>query len=126
MDNRGKEPYKWPPGLYKWTRDDSREDEFIVVVPGATPRHYCPDNGMSKIDSELYTPAYWTPFAVQGQKGAGMLDQMKGYVSEYRDWFFTIVVIAVVDHFLLGGALKEKLTSALGKKLDDTANPVKP
>lgn len=50
-----------------------------------------------------------------------MLSEFKQYVGQYRDYFFTVILIAVVDHFFLGGALKEKLASALGKKLDATS-----
>lgn len=52
------------------------------------------------------------------KKGFSMLDEVRGYVREYKDWIFTIVIIAIVDHFFLDGALKEKLATALGKKLD--------
>ena len=47
-----------------------------------------------------------------------MVDEFKSYVREYKDWIFTIAIIAVIDHFFLDGALKEKLSTALGKKLD--------
>lgn len=48
------------------------------------------------------------------------MEEFRSYVREYKDWIFTIAIIAVVDHFFLDGALKEKLSSALGKKLDAT------
>jgi len=51
-------------------------------------------------------------------KGRSMVDEFKSYVREYKDWIFTIAIIAVIDHFFLDGALKEKLSTALGKKLD--------
>lgn len=54
----------------------------------------------------------------QATKGRSMVDEFKGYIHEYKDWIFTIAIIAVVDHFFLDGALKEKLAAALGKKLD--------
>ena len=59
-----------------------------------------------------------TTAATAPQKGASMMDEFKSYVREYKDWIFTIAIIAVIDHFFLDGALKEKLSAALGKKLD--------
>jgi hypothetical protein len=47
-----------------------------------------------------------------------MVDEFKSYVREYKDWIFTIAIVAVIDHFFLDGALKEKLSTALGRKLD--------
>jgi hypothetical protein len=52
------------------------------------------------------------------KKGLSMVDEFKSYVREYKDWIFTIAIIAVIDHFFLDGALKEKLSAALGKKLE--------
>ena len=48
-----------------------------------------------------------------------MGDEFKSYIREYKDWIFTIAIVAIIDHFFLDGALKEKLTASLGKKLDD-------
>lgn len=56
--------------------------------------------------------------AAEPQKGKSMVDEFRGYVREYKDWIFTIAIVAIVDHFFLDGALKDKLASALGKKLD--------
>ena len=58
------------------------------------------------------------------KKGSSMVDEFKSYVREYKDWIFTIAIIAIIDHFFLDGALKDKLSVALGKKLDG-ANEVK-
>ena len=52
------------------------------------------------------------------KKGSSMVDEFKSYVREYKDWIFTIAIVAIIDHFFLDGALKEKLSTALGKKLD--------
>jgi hypothetical protein len=49
---------------------------------------------------------------------SSMVDEFKSYVREYKDWIFTIAIVAVIDHFFLDGALKEKLSTALGRKLD--------
>ena len=53
------------------------------------------------------------------KKGLSMGEEFKSYIREYKDWIFTIAIIAIIDHFFLDGALKEKLSAALGKKLDD-------
>lgn len=58
--------------------------------------------------------------SLKGKKGKSFMEEFRSYVREYKDWIFTIAIIAVVDHFFLDGALKEKLSSALGKKLDAT------
>jgi hypothetical protein len=52
------------------------------------------------------------------KKGQSFMEEFRSYVREYKDWIFTIAIIAVVDHFFLDGALKEKLAGALGKRLD--------
>lgn len=52
------------------------------------------------------------------KKGRSMTDEFKSYLREYKDWIFTIAIVAIIDHFFLDGALKEKLAGALGKKLD--------
>jgi len=53
------------------------------------------------------------------KKGFSMVEEVRSYIREYKDWIFTIAIIAIVDHFFLDGALKEKLAGALGKKLDN-------
>jgi hypothetical protein len=54
------------------------------------------------------------------KKGQSLMEEFRSYVREYKDWIFTVAIIAIVDHFFLDGALKEKLAGALGKKLDAT------
>ena len=46
-----------------------------------------------------------------------MLSEFKAYVSEHRNWIFTILIVAVVDAFFLGGALKQRITALLGGSL---------
>ena len=46
-----------------------------------------------------------------------MFGEFKAYVSEHRNWIFTILIVAVVDAFFLGGALKQRITSLLGGSL---------
>lgn len=53
-------------------------------------------------------------------KGFSMVNEFKSYVHDYKDWIFTIAIIAIIDHFFLDGALKEKLSASLGKKLDSS------
>ena len=67
----------------------------------------------------------FTNTGTEAKKGFSMVDEFKSYVREYKDWIFTIAIIAVIDHFFLDGALKEKLSAALGKKLDGPSGETK-
>ena len=121
-------PSTWGPGNYYPIFPQANKDQSHGnnLNPSFRISVYPDGNAYWRIDGERWTLCktlrirkYWRK---ESEKGEGMLNELKSYVSEYRDWFFTILIIAVVDHFFLNGALKEKLTSALGKKIDETPN----
>lgn len=51
-------------------------------------------------------------------KMSEMLSDVKNYVREHRSVIYTVVLIVLADHFLLGGKLRHKLEALLNGALD--------
>lgn len=44
---------------------------------------------------------------------------MSEYFKKNKDMFITIALVVLVDHFLLGGKLREKITTTVSEVLDN-------
>jgi hypothetical protein len=47
-----------------------------------------------------------------------MFSNFKNYVLKYKDWFFTIGMLLLVDHFVFNGAFKKKVQERVSKVLE--------
>ena len=60
------------------------------------------------------------------KNGGIKVDSFKQYLEKHRDVFFTIGIVLVLDHFVFGGAFKEKLQaivdSFLSKRTKEITN----
>lgn len=61
-------------------------------------------------------------FETANNKGVKVMNSFKIYLNEHKDFIFTLMLIFIADHFLLGGALKEKLKATTEKFLDRAHN----
>lgn len=43
----------------------------------------------------------------------GIMKSFREYLNQHRDMIFTVALVFICDHYLLGGALKERLKSLL-------------
>ena len=50
--------------------------------------------------------------------GSNMLDSLKKYLGENRDFIFTLALLFVADQFLLNGALRAKLENLCNRTAD--------
>lgn len=46
------------------------------------------------------------------------MDAIKLYIEKHRDIFLTIGVVLILDHFVFGGAFREKLKNIIDNFLD--------
>ena len=46
------------------------------------------------------------------------MEALKKYLDKNSDAFFTLAIVVVLDHFVLGGALREKIKNILESILD--------
>lgn len=51
-----------------------------------------------------------------------MFGEFKDYVKEHRDLLFTILFVMLLDHFVFGGAFKDKLQGVVGGLIKKTEN----
>ena|ERR1017187_4772590 len=51
-------------------------------------------------------------------KEKNMFSNFKNYVLKYKDWFFTIGMLLLVDHFVFNGAFKKKVQERVSKVLE--------
>jgi len=54
-----------------------------------------------------------------------MKEQIKEYLNKHRDLIFTVCVVLLIDHFFLGGSLRERVKSLVNKLLDKTEATLK-
>ena len=47
-----------------------------------------------------------------------MLEHLKEYLAQYRNVLFTTLLVVLIDHFFLKGALRAKVTEKLSGLLD--------
>ena len=50
--------------------------------------------------------------------GGAKMEALKKYLDKNSDAFFTLAIVVVLDHFVLGGALREKIKNILESILD--------
>lgn len=48
------------------------------------------------------------------------MDSLKQYFKTHRDTIFTIIILVVVDHYLLGGAFRDRIKSLMENFLNKT------
>ena len=51
-----------------------------------------------------------------------MMGEFKDYIKAHRDLLFTVVFVLLLDHFVFGGAFKEKLQSVVGGLMKKAEN----
>ena len=89
-------------------RIESIEGNGFIIANSGGLRWTC---GPNRIDGRNFRLLKLT-------KGEHMIDSMKEYVTKHRDIFFTIGFILILDHFVFGGAFKEKIQDLIHKFLD--------
>jgi hypothetical protein len=130
-------PSTWPDGIYVSTPEackiDGLPNSLLVIEVKEHSAKWMTRSGNDEgkatnprtKDFYIYYPnwaaAKAASFATTKQGAIPMLDEIKQYVTEYRSWIFTILLIVVIDHFFLNGALKARITETLGKKLEEKA-----
>ena len=61
----------------------------------------------------------WEP-----QNDGGNMDSFKKYLEKNRDMFFTIGIVLLLDHFVFGGAFREKLKGIIDGFLDNKTKAI--
>jgi len=54
-----------------------------------------------------------------------MKEQITDYFNKHRDFLFTVFAVILIDHFFLGGALRERIKSLADKLLDRAGEAIK-
>lgn len=57
-------------------------------------------------------------YKILSKKENKMLRSVKEYVVKYKDWFYTLGALFLVDHFVFHGAFKRKIQERVNKVLE--------
>jgi hypothetical protein len=63
-------------------------------------------------------PQYQTKLQHGPKEHQSMFEEMRAYVREYRSVLFTLVIVLIVDHLFLGGALRARVQASLSGLID--------
>lgn len=118
--------YHWDERQRRWTNSTV---ELVAGEPG-TILKVNPGGGVDRLSQGLKV-AYGEVIKSSSEssvkpRSKSMFTEFRAYLSEHRDLVFTIIIVALIDHLLLDGALKERLKGLLGGFLDKAETKVSP